>query len=159
MKVQDAMTKNPKACKAGTNLAVATELMWTNDCGVLPVVDDFGKVAGIVTDRDMLIALGTRNLRPTDVTVGEVMMSPVITCRPGDEVDSALSLMNARKIRRLPVVGDNGTLAGIVTMNDIVLRSDRKGSKETMVAYEDVMMTLKGICDHGQMSQRQAAAA
>ena len=154
MRVQDAMTSNPKACSASTNLAAAAELMWTKDCGILPVVDDAGKVTGIVTDRDLLIALGTRNVRPSELTVGEVMMTPVVTCRASDDVDSALSQMEARQIRRLPVVSEDGALVGMLTMNDIVLHSNGKG-KGTAVAYDHVMVTLKGICDHGQLSQLQ----
>jgi CBS domain-containing protein len=148
------MTSNPKACSPSTNLAAAAELMWTKDCGILPVVDDAGKVTGIVTDRDMLIALGTRNLRPSELTVGEVMMTPVATRRANDDVDTALSQMEARQIRRLPVVSETGALIGMLTMNDIVLHSNGKG-KGTAVPYDHVMMTLKGICDHGQLSQLQ----
>ncbi len=152
MRVQDSMTSDPKACSPSTNLAAAAELMWTKDCGILPVVDDAGHVTGIVTDRDLLIALGTRNVRPSELTVGEVMMTPVVTCRPSDDVDTALSQMEARQIRRLPVVSEDGALVGMLTMNDIVLHSNGKG-KGTAVAYDHVMATLKGICDHGPLSQ------
>jgi CBS domain-containing protein len=159
MRVEDAMTKMPKACGPNTNLAAATELMWANDCGSLPVLDDAGKVTGIVTDRDMLIALGTRNQRPAELTVGKVMSSPVATCQSGDEVESALSTMRDRKIRRLPVVNDSGSLVGILTMNDIVLHSNRKGGKESDVPYDNVMAAFKAICDHGQVLKQQAALA
>ena len=159
MKVQDAMTRNPAAIMPAANLAAATELMWKHDCGSLPVTDDTGKAIGIVTDRDMLIAVGTRNLRPSEITVGEVMTSPVFTCRPTDTIDAALSKMNTRRIRRLVVATEDGKLAGMLTMNDIVLHSDRQAARDTAVPYDDVMMTLKGICDHGQQPAARPTAA
>jgi len=75
MRVQDAMTETPATCRPDTNLAIAAELMWTHDCGSLPVLDDAGTVVGIATDRDMLIALGTRNQRPADLTVAGTTIS------------------------------------------------------------------------------------
>src|SRR5687767_2241764 len=59
MKVQEVMTEGVKTCGSDANLATAAAIMWNADCGVLPVVDD-GKVIGVITDRDMAIALGTR---------------------------------------------------------------------------------------------------
>lgn len=159
MRVQDAMTKTVATCRPDTNLATAAELMWTHDCGSLPVLDDAGAVVGIATDRDMLIALGTRNQRPADLTVAEVMRSPVVTCGPSDDVALALSTMRDRKIRRLPVVDSAGKLVGILAMNDLVLQSDRNGRKETTVPYDDVMSAFKGICDHHQLMTQQAAQA
>ena len=154
MRVQDAMTKTPATCRPDTNLAIAAELMWTHDCGSLPVLDD-AEAVGFVTDRDMLIALGTRKQRPADLTVAEVMRSPVITCTPTDDVTLALSTMRGRKVRRLPVVDRDGKLMGILAINDLVLHSDRHGRKETAVPYDEVMTALKGICDYHQIMTTQ----
>lgn len=159
MRVQDAMTETPTTCRPDTNLATAAELMWTRDCGSLPVLDDAGAVVGIATDRDMLIALGTRNQRPADLTVADVMRSPVVTCDPTDDVALALSTMRDRKIRRLPVVDRDGKLVGILAMNDLVLNSDRNGRRETAVPYDEVTTAFKGICDHHQLIKQQAAQA
>ena len=60
MKVKDIMATDLRTCAPGTNLAAAAELMLDGDCGFLPVIDN-GKLAGVVTDRDMYIALATRN--------------------------------------------------------------------------------------------------
>ena len=82
MQVQQIMTANVTFCRLGTNLAAATELLWTMDVGALPVVDDDGNVLGILTDRDICIALGTRNVPASDVLVDDVMAKEVWTCRP-----------------------------------------------------------------------------
>src|SRR3970040_2346044 len=101
MKVKDIMTAEPRTCSPGTNLAAAAALMLDGDCGILPVVDK-GKLVGVVTDRDMFIALATRNKLPSQVTVGDVARKPVWTCGPDDEVHAALPTMKAHQVRRLP---------------------------------------------------------
>ena len=73
MKVKDIMTAEPRTCSPGTSLAVAAALMLDGDCGVLPVVDG-GKLVGVVTDRDMYIALSTRNTVASQLTAGEVAL-------------------------------------------------------------------------------------
>ena len=62
--------------------------MWEGDCGILPVVDE-GELVGIVTDRDMYVALATRNVRASQVRVGAVATRTVSTCRPEDDVEAA----------------------------------------------------------------------
>ena len=56
MKVQDLMTSDVKTCRPETNLAEAVRDMWEGNCGAVPVVNDEGRVAGIITDRDICIA-------------------------------------------------------------------------------------------------------
>jgi CBS domain-containing protein len=94
MKVQDVMTKKISYCNPTTNAASAAELMWTSNCGALPVVED-GQLVGIVTDRDLFIALGTNNSKAGDFPVGALMEKQVATCAPGDEVRAALETMAA----------------------------------------------------------------
>ena len=96
------------------------ERLWAADCGVLPIVDDTGRVAGILTDRDICIALGTRNARASDVLIASVMRPAVYTREPDDDVLAALALMSDRRVRRLPVV-EGGRLVGVVSLNDAVL--------------------------------------
>ena len=82
MKVKNLMTSRPRTCGRSTNLAEAAALMLDADCGILPVVDDQGKLVGVVTDRDMYIALATRNKLASQLTIGEVARSQVFTCGP-----------------------------------------------------------------------------
>ena len=64
MKVKDAMSKTPVFCRLETNLGSAVEMLWNHNCGMLPVVDAQRQVVGVITDRDIAIALGTRNQLP-----------------------------------------------------------------------------------------------
>ena len=153
MNVNEVMTSDPRACAPGTSVAEAAAIMLQADCGILPVVEN-GKLIGVVTDRDLFIALATRNLRASDITVGDVARRAVLTCRPEDDVDRALNIMRERQVRRLPVQDSGGRLVGIVSMNDIVLATGpRKPLRET-----EVVTTLQGICAHHQTAPHIAAA-
>jgi CBS domain-containing protein len=143
MKVRDIMTPDPRTCSPGMNLAAAAALMLDGDCGILPVLDA-GKLVGVVTDRDLFIALATRDRRASRLTVGEVVQSPVHTCGPDDDVHAALATMKAHRVRRLPVEGFGGTVLGLISMNDILLAA---GSKAP-VRNEEVVDALQGICAH-----------
>jgi CBS domain-containing protein len=137
MKAKDLMTSEPKTCSRATNLAEAAEIMLAGDCGMLPVVDE-GRLVGVVTDRDLYIALGTRNQRAAELTVGEVAQSPVYTCTPQDEADAVLATMRAHRVRRLPVEGFGGTVLGIISLDDLALAA---GSQA--LADRDVVATLQ----------------
>jgi CBS domain-containing protein len=143
MKVKDLMTTDVTTCTPDTTVAEAAHLMWEGDCGILPVVDD-GELVGVVTDRDMYIALATQNARASRVRVGAVATTKLVTCAPEDDVQAALATMRHARVRRLPVVGFGGTVLGILSMNDILLAAGAgKG-----VASEDVVATLQAICAH-----------
>jgi CBS domain-containing protein len=143
MKVKDLMTPEPRTCTRETNLAEAAALMLDADCGILPVVDGEGKLVGVVTDRDMYIALATRNRLASQLTVGEVARARVFTCGPDEDVQSALATMKEHHVRRLPVEGFGSTVAGIVSMNDILLAAGKKG-----VGNAEIVDTFQAICAH-----------
>ena len=153
VKVKDIMTGEPRMCSPETNLAEAAALMLDGDCGILPVVAD-GTLVGVVTDRDMYIALATRNKRASDITVAEVVQTPVYTCGPDDDVETALDTMKQHRVRRLPVEGFGGTVMGIVSMNDVVLAA---GARKP-VRDAEVVSTLQAICAHHHPSPHIVAA-
>ena len=158
MKAEDVMTRNVKSCRPETNLSQAVALMWDYDFGVMPVVDDEDRVMGMITDRDIAIAAATKGRLATEITVGEVMSGNVYACALNEDVSSALKTMRREKVRRLPVVGRDGKLAGIVSINDIVLRAEEGRMKQAPeIPYEDVMSTFKAVCEHTKTSQAMAA--
>jgi len=153
MKVKDAMTGTAYYCQVDTNLGSATELMWVGNCGFLPVMGPNGKIAGVVTDRDVSIALGTRNRLPGDITVGEVMSNRLFACSPDDDVHIALQLMQEGVVRRLPVIGANGTLAGVISIDDLLLRAEAPGiGKRPELSIEEVVKTYRAI-NQGRVPQ------
>jgi CBS domain-containing protein len=114
------MTPGPICCAPDTSVAEAARLMWEGDCGVLPVVSGRA-LKGVVTDRDLFIALATRDAKASELTVGSVIHESPITCTPRDDVNQAMGKMKTHRVRRLPVVDKDGTLVGIVSMNDLLL--------------------------------------
>jgi CBS domain-containing protein len=142
MQIAEVMTPGPIACSPETTVAEAARLMWEGDCGVLPVISD-RTLKGIVTDRDLFIALATRDMKPSELTVGAVAHRAPITCTPRDDVHQAMGKMKSHRVRRLPVVDKDGTLVGIVSMNDLVLAI----APESALG-ERVVDTLQTISEH-----------
>ena len=147
MHVKDVMTRHVQVCAPDTNLGVAAMIMWKNDCGVVPVMNDDTKVLGMITDRDICMAVATKHRLASDITVGDVFSGNLYACNPQEDVREALKLMRAGKVRRLPVISANGTLQGIISINDVVLHADDEvGVTRSELCYEDVVHTLKDIC-------------
>jgi CBS domain-containing protein len=153
MKVSSVMTAHPITCTADTNLAEAAALMLDGDCGILPVIHD-GKLFGVVTDRDLFIALGTRDRRPSSMSVAEVVTGPVFTCNPDDDTDTVLETMKKHAIRRVPVQGFGGTVIGIVSINDLVLAA----GPTKAVRGADIVDTMQHICSHHHPAPHVEAA-
>jgi CBS domain-containing protein len=149
MKVQDIMTSEVQCCSPDTNLAAAAKMMWDSDCGALPVLNVEGKVLGVITDRDICMAAATKNRPPSQITVWETITPRAFTCQPTEDVHVALDLMKRKQVRRLPVVDEDGTLQGVVCINDLILQAAAAhGKKAADLSIEDVMSTLKGISAH-----------
>jgi len=144
MKVREVMTKKACFCGPESTLEEACFLMRKNNCGFLPVVGDGGNVIGIVTDRDICIALGTRNRKPSDLRVWDVMPRKLFTCMEGDDVHCALKTLRTAKIRRLPVIDRDGSLVGVLSIDDVVLRAKEHVLPKD-VSYGDVENTYKAI--------------
>jgi CBS domain-containing protein len=156
MKVKELMTKHVSFCNPGTNAASAAEIMWDHDCGVLPVLEDSGQVVGVVTDRDLFIALGTQNHNASGLPVGAIMHREPAMCAPDDDVRKALKTMAQQQVHRLPVVDESGELKGILSMSDVVLQAK---SESNGVFKDDVIRTLKAICEHREPLQSKQAGA
>lgn len=162
MRVKDAMTVNPSYCHPATNLGSATELMWKANCGFLPVADADGKVVGVVTDRDICIALGTRSRLAGEVTVAELMTGAIAVCRPSDDIKLALETMRDAKVRRLPVVTREGVLVGVISLDDILSRAEvGKMGKKPELSSDEVIEVYQGIARSQvpQVFEKKIAAA
>jgi len=146
MKVQDVMMRTPVSCTPETNLGAAAQILWSRKCGMLPVVDAMQKVIGVVTDRDLCLALGTRNRLPDKMTIGEVAREEVYTCCAQDDIHAALETMAEHKVRRLPVVSQAGVLEGILSMDNVILHAGVGAwGRTSELSHEDVIKTLQRI--------------
>ncbi len=146
MKVKEVMMRTPYACHQETNLAAATELMWKGNCGFLPVLDASGRIRGVLTDRDICIALGTRNILAAALTAGEVIRLKPHTCLPEDDVHDALQTMREARVHRLPVISPDGKLVGVISMHDILLHAEpARFGKEPELSSDEVVRTYRSI--------------
>jgi CBS domain-containing protein len=154
MKVEDIMTAEPKTCQPSMTVAAAVELMRSADCGFLPVVDQQGDLVGVVTDRDISVALAQANQRASELTVGDVASKEVYSCRHDDDVSAALAIMREHHVRRLPIEGYGRMIVGVISMNDIVLAAGPKKA----VRNDQVIDAMKAICAHSRPSPRVTPA-
>ena len=96
-----------------------------------------GAPLGILTDRDIVVAVLALNLDPEEVSVGDVMSSEPYTVGAGDARSDALEIMRAKGVRRLPVVDTDGHLVGIVSADDLLgLVADEVSSLARLVSRE-----------------------
>lgn len=154
MKVEQLMQRAVQTCRAHDSLNGAAQIMWENDCGCVPVVDDAGHAIGMITDRDVCMAAYTRGRPLGEIDVGSVMSAIVHCCRPQDTLREAETIMRTVQVRRLPVVDNENRLLGILSLNDIALEARRQGA----AARRDIGETE--VCDTlGAIGQPHAPKA
>lgn len=147
MKVESLMTHNVESCAPGTDLATAARHMWDADCGLLPVLDA-GKLRGVVTDRDIAMAVAMRGVPARDIRVDEIMTGDHVTVRAQDDAKVALEKMSAAQVRRLPVVGKDGELDGVLSMNDLMLEAKAARNAAGAPTYKQIVIALQAIGQH-----------
>lgn len=119
MLVKEMMTSNPTCCTPETRLDIVAKMMLNHGCGAIPVCDG-GRLAGMITDRDIVVRAVAKGMTPCAIAAADVMSKPVYTVRADQPIGAALAIMRERQVRRLPVVDDNGCLAGIVNERELL---------------------------------------
>ena len=159
MRVQELMTRDPSSCAPETRLAEAARLMWEGDCGILPVVAEGGRVVGLVTDRDICMASMMNPEPVTEIPVSRVITGEVYACGPETEVRDALRTMREHRVRRLPVVNEEGRLEGVLSLNDVALEAREGPDGGDGPTYADLAATMKAVCAHRDLPQAEARPA
>ena len=103
----------------GASLRSAVERMTKRNVGALVVVDDDGKVVGMLAEREVVRALADSAERALNESVADVMSRRPITCGPDDRLADLMAAMTEHRVRHLPVVAD-GHLLGLVSIGDLV---------------------------------------
>jgi CBS domain-containing protein len=119
MKVSELMTRNAVTCRAEEPLYRAAQIMWDNDCGCVPVVDDSGKIEGMITDRDVCMAALMTGKSLSEIRISTAMSRAIYACSPNDDVEKAAELMRVRQVRRVPVIDPEGQVVGVVSLGDL----------------------------------------
>ena len=134
-KCSDVMTGNPVYALPDDTVEKVAQLMKKEDIGPVPVVDDEQnkRLVGIVTDRDLALKVVAEGRDPQTTKVEEVMTRKLITCRPDDDVESAMKAMAQYQLRRIPVVDDANRLVGIISQADVATRVDEPAKTAEVV--------------------------
>ncbi|ACP38875.1 CBS domain-containing protein [Saccharolobus islandicus] len=119
--VREYMKSNVVTVSKNTVLREVTRIMTDNNVGSVIVVDN-GKPIGIITERDVVRAIGKG--RSLDVKAEEIMTASLITIKEDSPITGALSLMRTYNIRHLPVIDHDGNLRGIISIRDIARAID-----------------------------------
>lgn len=146
VRVRTLMSREVITCTTDMDLARVGWLLWEGDCGALPVLRE-GKVVGMITDRDVCMAAAMKPRPCTEIRVAEAMSAGDIAfVRADADLDDALAILAARRVRRLPVLDDEGRLVGLLSINDLLRRAEgpaglRGGLREHVAA------ALRAICE------------
>jgi CBS domain-containing protein len=141
--MKDAMRREVATCRAELNLAVATALMWEYSCCALPVIAPSGQVIGIVTDRDICLALGARNARPSDLRVIDVLQDRALFSVDGDGVGPALKRTREGFVRRLPAMVEDLRTVDNLSIAEVALRAVAAPATSSEVPHSDVTGDLQ----------------
>lgn len=154
MKVSELMTREVKSCIERDSLQKVAKVMWDNDCGCVPVVDEENSVTGVVTDRDICMAAYTQGVPLYGIQVQTAMARTVVCCTENDDLATAEELMRQNQVRRLPVVNREGRLVGILSINDIAREAgkERAAGAKLEVGDTEVAETMGAISQpHGHV--------
>jgi CBS domain-containing protein len=121
--VREIMASDPICLPAQTTLRSAAEAMRDNDIGDVLVLGDGERVAGIATDRDIVVRAVAEGLDPSRATLAEVCSSDVLAVSPDDTIDDVVELMRSHAVRRVPVL-EGERPVGIVSLGDLAFAID-----------------------------------
>jgi CBS domain-containing protein len=148
VKVKDLMATAVKCCAASDTLNTAAQMMWDNDIGCVPVVDQERRVIGMLTDRDVCMAAFIQGVPLAGSLVTSAMSKEVFSCTPDREIAEAERLMREKQIRRLPVIDAQGRMAGIISLNDIAREGEREieMKKTRKVSDAEIARVMASVC-------------
>ncbi|MBK5205878.1 MAG: CBS domain-containing protein [Polaromonas sp.] len=121
--IGEICTRNVTIAFRATTLSEAARLMRENHVGCLVVVEETGGlriVVGMLTDRDIVTAVVASDLDPGILNVEDVMTTDLVTAREDDSLIDLMHTMRRKGVRRIPVVGGQGELIGVVTLDDVL---------------------------------------
>lgn len=141
MIVGQLMKRNIYTCRPSDSLRRAAEIMSNGECAILPVLDDEGRITGMVTDRDLCMAACRAGSAPESTRVASVASPNVVTVREDDVAEQAEALMRKHRLRRLPVTDRSGRPVGILSVHDLARQAYWAASKGDRLTPESVVTT------------------
>lgn len=155
MFAQDLMSHPPLTCHVNDPLNLPAHEMWNHDCGAILVVNDEGKLAGMITDRDICMAAYTQNRSLDSILVNSAMAMHVISVTPHQTIAEVEELMTHHQIRRIPVVDGDNKPVGLISLTDLALECARPNTQMKLGSL-GVATTLAAICQPRTPRRRAA---
>ena len=134
MRCRDIMKSKVYCLGENDTIQWAARKMNEQNIGFLPVCNQYNRVVGTLTDRDIALRVCSDDQRASDVSAAQVMSREVIACSPDDELQSAETLMGQHQKSRVLVTEPDGTLVGVISLSDIVAREEPQAALRTMRA-------------------------
>ncbi|UNK18661.1 CBS domain-containing protein [Paenibacillus sp. N3/727] len=122
MQIIEVMTRQVQTCLTSDPVEKAAKIMEQGNVGAVPIVDQAGRLTGIMTDRDIVLRGVAKNKDLRMTTCEELMTGEVKCCEPHTEIHEAANMLAQHQIRRLPVVDNQGRLVGICAIGDLAVR-------------------------------------
>lgn len=119
MKLEQWMSRPVVTVGIDDDLELAARRMWDGDCGVVAVVDHEGRLAGMLTDRDICMAAWTQGRTLKEIGVSSAMAREVVRLRRDDRILDAERLMATNQVRRVPIVDDDDRPVGLISLADL----------------------------------------
>ena len=124
-KVREVMTDRPRCVTLDTPISEAASLMESENIGSLPVLEG-EELAGMITDRDIVVRAVAKGKDPRGMPVREVASRELVTVYAEQDLSDALTKMASEQVRRLPVVDEDNRLVGILAQADVALEAKEK---------------------------------
>ena len=128
-KVRDVMTDRPRCVAPDTPVSEAAQLMASEDVGSLPVLEG-EQLAGMITDRDIVVRAIAQGKDPRGMPVREVATREVAAIHADEDLSEALTLMASQQVRRLPVIDEDNRLVGVLSQADVAMEAKEKSVGE-----------------------------
>lgn len=136
MSIGDICIREVVIAKANDSVSKAARLMRDYSVRTIVITENKHPV-GILTDRDIAMRIVAETRDPEKTLIKEVMSARLITVRESASIGDGIRIMRGRGIRRLPVVDDDGNLAGIVTLDDLIdLLAEEMSALAGLIRYE-----------------------
>jgi len=125
LRVRDVMTRNVTTARCDTPAIEVARLMRDDDVGAIPVIGNDGKLAGIVTDRDLVVKGLTSDKNDSDLIAEDCMSTDLYTANQNDRLVEMIREMGDHQVRRIPVVDSRDRLVGIISMADVATQTNK----------------------------------
>jgi CBS domain-containing protein len=129
--IRSLMTREPRTVDTATTVVEAARIMRDENVGLVPIVES-DRLLGMITDRDIAVRVVAAGKSPDTTRVVDAASRELVTVDPDHDFDEALRLMATHRVRRLPVVDEDGKLVGIVAQADVAKHAQESETGEVV---------------------------